>query len=114
MARSKLSILTSKPSLKGWPMVFILGLALAILAIIDRGGLGAATSDGSTGCEVRVTVAQLNIRSGPSQQAPQLQTLTQGATIDATTTVTGGFRQLKDGHWVFDQYVTPILGSTCS
>jgi uncharacterized protein YraI len=109
MALPKLSILSSKPTIGGWPMVFILGLALALVALVDRGGIEPATS----GCELRVSVAQLNVRSGPSQQAAQVQALAQGATVDGTTTVTNGFRQLKDGNWVFDQYVTPIAGSTC-
>ena len=102
--------------LKGWPLVFILGLLLALLAVIDRGGLDpvAPASDGSTGCELRVTVPELNVRSGPSQQAASVQTLAQGATVDGTNVLTAGFRQLKDGRWVFDQYVTPIAGSTCT
>lgn len=111
MALPKLTM--SRPKLKGWPMVIILGLALALLAVIDRGGLGAVTGS-SGGCELRVTASQLNVRSGPSNQSESLQVLTQGATLDGTTTLTGGFRQLKDGRWVFEQYVTPIAGSTCS
>lgn len=111
MALPKLTL--SRPKLKGWPMVIILGLALALLAVIDRGGLGAVTGS-SGGCELRVTASQLNVRAAPSNQSESLQLLTQGATLDGTTTVTSGFRQLKDGRWVFDQYVTPIAGSTCS
>ena len=111
MAKPKLTL--SRPKLKGWPMVIILGLALALLAVIDRGGLGAVTGS-SGGCELRVTATQVNVRSGPSSQSGSLQVLSQGATLDGTTTLTGGFRQLKDGRWVFDQYVTPIAGSTCS
>ena len=111
MALPKLTI--SKPKLTGWPMVIILGLLLAVLAVIDRGGLGAVTGS-SGGCQLRVTASQLNVRSGPSNQSESLQLLTQGATLDGTTTVTSGFRQLRDGRWVFDQYVTPIVGSTCS
>ncbi|MCW2720245.1 MAG: hypothetical protein QOG20_5032 [Pseudonocardiales bacterium] len=99
---------------KGWTGVVIFGLLLALVAVIDRGGLSAVTpSSGSTGCALRVTVAELNVRSSPSQTAPQVQTLAQGATVDGTRVVTGGFRQLADGHWVFDQYVTPMPGSTC-
>ncbi len=102
--------------LKGWPLVIILGLLLAVVAVIDRGGLDAVTpaSGGSTGCELRVAVAELNVRSGPSQQSASVQTLAQGATVDGTNVLTAGFRQLKDGHWVFDQYVTPIPGSACT
>ncbi|MBA3907775.1 MAG: hypothetical protein H0X35_13980 [Pseudonocardiales bacterium] len=102
--------------LKGWPLVIIIGLLLALVAIVDRGGLDPVTSaaDGSTGCALRVAVPELNVRSGPSQQAVSVQTLAQGATIDGTNVLTAGFRQLKDGNWVFDQYVTPIAGSTCT
>lgn len=110
MALPKLTL--SRPKLKGWPMVVILGLLLTLLAVIDRGGLGDVTA--STGsCALRVTASQLNVRSGPSDQSASLQQLTRGATLDGTSTVTSGFRQLKDGRWVFDQYVTPIAGSTC-
>ena len=107
MALPKLTL--SRPKLKGWPMVIILGLALALIAVIDRGGLGPAG-----GCELRVTASQVNVRSAPTNQSASLQLLTQGATLDGTTTVTSGFRELKDGRWVYDQYVTPIVGSTCS
>jgi hypothetical protein len=102
--------------LKGWPLVFILGLLLAVVAVFDRGGLDAVVpgATGSTGCALRVTVAELNVRTAPSQQAQSVQTLAEGATVDGTNVLTAGFRRLKDGHWVFDQYVTPIAGSTCT
>jgi hypothetical protein len=113
---AKIKIPMKRVRLKGWPLVFILGLLLALVAVIDRGGLDsvAPTADGSTGCELRVTVPELNVRSGPSQQAASVQTLAQGATVDGTNVLTAGFRQLKNGNWVFDQYVTPIAGSTCT
>ena len=113
---AKIKIPAPKLTLKGWPLVFLLGLLLALLAVIDRGGRDAvpAAASGSTGCQLRVTVAELNVRSGPSQQSPSVQTLAQGATIDGTNVLTAGFRQLREGQWVFDQYVTPIAGSTWS
>ena len=112
---AKVKFWPSKLHLKGWPLVIILGLLLAVVAIIDRGGLAAVTpANGVTGCALRVTVAELNVRSGPSQQSPSVQTLAQGATIEGTNVLTAGFRQLKDGAWVYDQYVTPIAGSTCT
>ena len=112
----KIKIPMKPVRVQGWPLVIILGLLLALVAVIDRGGLDPVTaaSDGSTGCELRVAVPELNVRSGPSQQAASVQTLAQGATVDGTNILTAGFRQLKDGHWVFDQYVTPIAGSTCT
>jgi uncharacterized protein YgiM (DUF1202 family) len=116
---AKLNIKLKKPTastFRGWSFVLIAGLVLAIIAVIDRGGLQAVvpSSTGSTGCTVQVTVPELNVRTGPSQTSSQVQTLTQGTTVDGTRTVTDGFRQLKDGNWVFDQYVTPTPGSTCS
>jgi hypothetical protein len=111
MALIKLTM--SRPKLKGWPLVLVVGLALALLAVIDRGGLEAVTSP-SGSCGLRVTASQLNVRSGPSDQSEQLQQLAKGATLDGTSTVTNGFRQLKDGRWVFDQYVSPMAGSSCS
>jgi hypothetical protein len=113
---AKVMLWPKRLRLKGWPLVIILGLLLAVVAVIDRGGLDPVTSaaDGSTGCALRVAVPELNVRSEPSQQAPSVQTLAEGATVDGTNVLTAGFRQLKDGHWVFNQFVTPIAGSTCT
>ncbi len=102
------------PRLRGWPFVIVLGLVLAIIAIIDRGTGDQSTASGPAGCELRVAVATLNVRTGPSAQAPQAQTLTEGTDVAGTRVLTDGFRQLQDGNWVFDQYVTPTAGSVCS
>jgi hypothetical protein len=40
--------------------------------------------------------------------------LAKGDTIKATTTVANGFRQLVDGDWVLDGYLTPTPGTTCA
>src|SRR5438874_3468261 len=66
-------------SFKGWTFVLIAGVVLALLAIIDRGGLGAVTTaTGSTGCQLEVTTDQLNVRNGPSEGASLVATLNRG------------------------------------
>jgi hypothetical protein len=101
-------------SFKGWTFVLIAGVVLALLAIIDRGGLNAITvADGSTGCQLEVTTDQLNVRSGPSQGAALVDTLPRGAHVDGTPVVTDGFRQLEEGRWAATQFLAPLPGTNC-
>ncbi|GAA0947718.1 SH3 domain-containing protein [Pseudonocardia zijingensis] len=102
-------------SFKGWTFVLIAGVVLALLAIIDRGGLSAITvSDGSTGCQLEVTTDQLNVRNGPSPGAALIETLPRGTRVDGTRVVTDGFRQLEEGRWAASQFLTPLPGTNCA
>jgi hypothetical protein len=102
-------------SFKGWTFVLIAGVVLALLAIIDRGGLNAITvADGSTGCQLEVTTDQLNVRNGPSQGAALVETLPRGAHVDGTRVVTDGFRQLEEGRWAADRFLLPLPGTNCA
>ncbi|WP_246633069.1 SH3 domain-containing protein [Pseudonocardia nigra] len=107
------SLRLESSTFKGWAFVFVAGTALALVALIDRGGLDAVNADGSTGCQLEVTAEQLNIRSGPGPDSPLVQTLTRGERVDGTPTVTDGFRELEDGQWAADQFLTPVPGSNC-
>ena len=112
---------------KGWTFVLVAGVALAILALLDAGrsivpqdsgGVGqvgaVAAADGSTGCVVEISTEELNVRASPSQNAELLGAMRQGDRVDATTIVTDGFRQLEDGRWASNQYLTPLPGTNCS
>jgi uncharacterized protein YgiM (DUF1202 family) len=101
---------------KGWGFVLVAGVALAIIAVIDRGGMDAlgATADGSTGCRLEVSADRLNVRSAPGEQSPQVETLPRGEQVDATPTVTDGFRELENGNWAADRFLTPLPGADCS
>lgn len=97
---------------RSWTFVVVLGVVLAVLALIDRGDPAAA--DGSSGCQLEVTTDELNVRAGPAEQAELLGTLAEGTVVDGTPTVTDGFRQLEDGRFVSDIYLTPVPGTDCS
>lgn len=103
-------------SLRGWTFVLIAGLALAVVALVDRGGLDElrTTSDGSTGCQLEVSGDGLNVRAAPSADAELLDRLVRGARVDGTRVVTDGFRQLEDGRWASDQFLTPLPGTDCA
>lgn len=102
-------------SFKGWTFVLIAGVVLALLAIIDRGGLDAITvANGSTGCQLEVVTDQLNVRNGPSPGAALVETLTRGMRIDGTKVVTDGFRELEEGRWAADEFLAPLPGSDCA
>ena len=107
----------AKHSVKGWGAVLSGGILLTVLALADGGAQGTAstvpTADGSTGCQMQVTAAELRVRSGPSVNADPLETLTQGAVVDATTQVTDGFRLLKGDRWAANEFLVPIAGTSC-
>jgi hypothetical protein len=115
VARYSIPKIESK-SFRSWTFVLIAGGLLTVIAILDRGGLGDSTSsaDGSTGCQLEVAAAELNVRSGPSQEATLVETLRQGDRVDGTRVVTDGFRELEDGRWASDQFLTPLPGTTCA
>ncbi|WP_214407157.1 SH3 domain-containing protein [Pseudonocardia lacus] len=103
-------------SFKGWAFVLVAGCVLTVLALFDRGGTGALLpnqADGSTGCTLTVTTEELNVRSGPSQNAELLGSLRQGEQVDGMPVVTDGFRQLEGDRWASDQYLTPVAGTVC-
>lgn len=114
MARPAFPKLQSS-SFKGWAFVIVAGIGLAVVALIDRGGLDElrVSADGSTGCQLEVTAEELNIRVGPTQDAELLDQLVRGDRVDGTRLVTDGFRELEDGRWAADQFLTPVPGSDC-
>ena len=107
----------ARQSIKGWGAVLTGGILLTVLALADgpRDGTAttAPTADGSTGCQMQVTAAQLRVRSGPSVDAGPLETLTQGAVVDGTTEVTDGFRRLKGNRWAANDFLVPVAGTSC-
>lgn len=114
MARISVPKLESK-TFKGWGFVLVAGAVLALIAVLDRGGLSEIpAADGSTGCQLEVTAEQLHVRTGPSPGAASVETLPRGAVVDGTAVVTDGFRQLEEGRWAADQFLAPVLGTDCS
>jgi ubiquinone biosynthesis protein UbiJ len=114
VARISVPKLESK-TFKGWGFVLVAGVVLALIAVLDRGGLSeVSAADGSTGCQLEVMVDQLNVRTGPSQGAALVETLPRGARVDGTVVVTDGFRQLEEGRWAADQFLAPVFGTDCS
>ena len=109
----------AKHSVKGWGAVLTGGILLTVLALSDgSGGSSGSTGDvrtvdGSTGCQMQVTAAELRVRSSPSVTADSVETLTQGAVVDGTTQVTDGFRRLKGDRWAANEFLVPIAGTSC-
>jgi hypothetical protein len=114
----------AKRSTSGWGAVLAAGILMTALAMLDLPRDGSAdsvagtssatsTADGSTGCQLQVTSAELRVRSGPSIDTDALETLTQGAIVDGTTEVTDGFRKLEGDRWAANEYLVPVTGSAC-
>ncbi|WP_147455287.1 SH3 domain-containing protein [Saccharothrix australiensis] len=89
-------------------------LATAGVMYVANGGkpMGGA-SGASAECEVTVTADILNVRTGPADTEPIVSTLRLDAVVKAERTVQNGFRQLSDGHWVKDDFVTPTSDGDC-
>lgn len=102
-----------RPSYRGWPFVVLLGVVLALVALIHQAVTQGAASDGATSCRLEVTTEELNVRAGPAQETELIGTLPRGDVLDGTATVTDGFRELADGRWVADQFLTPVPGTDC-
>lgn len=98
---------------RGWAFVIVLGALLTVIALLDRGSLDQAAADGSTGCQLEVTADQLNVRAGPVAESELVATATRGQLLDGTRTVTDGFRELEDGSFVADEFLTPVPGTDC-
>jgi uncharacterized protein YgiM (DUF1202 family) len=100
---------------RSWAFVIVIGLILAILSIIDRGGLNEVTTvvQGNT-CAFTANGEAVNVRTGATAASPSVQKLANGQTVIATNTLINGFRQLADGTWVLDSLLTPVPGSVCT
>ena len=101
---------------RSWAFVLIAGVVLTLVAVVDRGGFDLAapsTADSAAVCRLTVSADELNVRSDPDGTSAVVQTLTRGAELPATAVVTSGFRELGDGHWAADEFLTPAAGTTC-
>ena len=113
----------AKHSVRGWGAVVAGGILLTALAMLDMprdgttgsvaGTSSTSTADGSTGCQLQVTAAELRVRSGPSIDTDPLETLNQGALVDGTTEVTDGFRKLEGDRWAANEFLVPVAGTSC-
>ena len=99
---------------RSWPLVIVIGLILAVLSLIDRGGLDETTAVEGQACTFTVTGTDVNVRTGATAASPAVQKLNQGETVVGTTTVTNGFRQMVGGAWVLDTLLTPVPGTVCT
>ncbi len=98
---------------RGWPFVFVAGVVLAVVALLDDGYLSGPT--GQTGCIVTVTsTSPLKVWVGPSASAAAAgNQLAVGARVDAKPVVQDGYRQLADGNWAAAQYLRPESVGGC-
>jgi hypothetical protein len=100
-------------SYRGWGFVFVAGIVLAVLALIDRGGLDERTADGSSGCRFEVVAEELDVRAAASSGAELVEILGRGEVVDGTRIVVDGFRELGRDRWAADRFLTPLPGTNC-
>jgi uncharacterized protein YgiM (DUF1202 family) len=99
---------------RSWAFVIVIGLLLALISIIDRGGVAAVGSAvGGVTCGFTVNGDTVNVHTEATASSPSVQQLAKGQAVTGTTTVTNGYRQLENGTWVLESYLTPVPGNTC-
>jgi hypothetical protein len=121
LAKHKYLVMTERDGklrvdFRSWAIVIVVGLLLALLSIIDGGGLSqpAAAPAPSPACTFTANGNDVNVRTGATASSPSVQKLSQGQVVTGTKTVTNGYRQLADGTWVMDGLLTPVPGSVCT
>ena len=98
------------PKLTGWPLVGILGIGLAVVALV----YGSATGDLDNACTMVVQPEQVSVRSTPSTSGTPVETLRRGTEVGAERIVDSGFRKLTGGdRWVPANSVAATSGSVC-
>ena len=98
------------PKLTGWPLVGILGLSLAAVALV----YGSATGNLDDACVMTVQANQVSVRSTPSTSGAPIETLERGTKVSAERIVDSGFRKLTDGErWVPANSVAASPGAVC-
>ncbi|MFP5019903.1 hypothetical protein [Pseudonocardia phyllosphaerae] len=99
-----------RPSLSGWPLVGILGVGLALVALV----YGSATDNLESSCTMTVQQSQVTVRVAPNSASRAVETLNRGEDVGAETIVDSGFRKLTGGdRWVPANSVAATAGSTC-
>lgn len=99
-----------KSWLTGWPLVGILGVGLAALALL----YGGATDNLDNACTMTVQVDRVPVRSSPGTAGAPVDTLTKGTEVAAQPVVDSGYRKLTgDDRWVPANSVAATAGSVC-
>jgi hypothetical protein len=98
------------PKLTGWPLVGILGIGLAAVALV----YGSATGSLGDECTMTVQADQVSVRSTPSTSGQPVETLRRGTEVGAEKITDSGFRKLTGGErWVPAGSVAATSGSVC-
>ncbi len=98
------------PKLSGWPLVGILGVGLAAVAL----GYGSATGNLDNSCTMTVQVDQVVVRSEPGASGTPVETLSKGTEVGAEQIVDTGYRKLSgNNRWVPANSVAATSGSVC-
>jgi hypothetical protein len=110
-----------KRNFHGWGWVLLAGIVLTALSLLDGsvaptvgGTATSASQPAAVQCQLRVSAAELRVRSGPTTDSAQVETLSEGVVVDGTRTVTNGFRELAGNRWAADQFLTPVPGTNCT
>ncbi len=97
---------------RSWPFVIVIGLVLAILSMIDRGGLGEAPPVAPRQHVLlhRRTAMRSTCAPAPRRRRRRCRSSSAGRPSWPPRPSTNGFRQMADGTWVSGQAVDPRSG----
>ena len=100
----------NKSWLTGWPLVGVLGVGLAAVALL----YGTATDNLDSACTMTVQADRVPVRAAPGTAGTPSETLSRGAEVSAQPVVDSGYRKLTgDNRWVPANSVAATAGSVC-
>ncbi len=99
----------NKSWLTGWPLVGVLGVGLALVALL----YGGATDDLDNACTMTVQADRVPVRPTPGTADAPTATLRKGTEVAAQPVTDSGYRKLNDGGWVPVAGVAATAGSVC-
>ncbi|WP_433265552.1 SH3 domain-containing protein [Actinosynnema sp. CS-041913] len=96
---------------RGLIVIGVLGVAGAMY--VANGGKPLGEAGTGKACRVTVTADILNVRAGPADTQPIVSTIPRDTVVEADRRIENGFRLLKDGQWVNNDFITPTSDSDC-
>ena len=101
---------------RSWAFVLFSGLLLAAVAIIDRGGIDEIVGTGGRLHRLpgggRDRTAERALGPEPGRRAGAGRSVAASGSTARSSSSTG-FRELEDGRWASNEFLTPVPGTDC-
>jgi uncharacterized protein YgiM (DUF1202 family) len=90
--------------------LIVIAVLIVVVAIFVVQNKGKSNAQSTGDCKVQVTATELNVREAADGNAKVAGKLVSGNTVNATTTVQNGYRELGQGRWASNQFLKQVSG----